>query len=100
MFSLHRLVKDVLGSWTACSRASELRGGGVQAHEKALIGWIFVLSKHNWYVGGVQEFGVLSECDDRLHRDGIVTGYVSRSDDPVCETSQQFPLWQTEEMGP
>ncbi|MQM07162.1 hypothetical protein Taro_040000 [Colocasia esculenta] len=56
MFSLHWLVMDVLGLWTACSRALELRGGGVQAYEKALIGWIFVLSFVAFGVLGVALF--------------------------------------------
>ncbi|MQM19854.1 hypothetical protein Taro_052867 [Colocasia esculenta] len=34
--------KEVPGSWEEARGSSELRGGGLQAYEKGLLGWIFI----------------------------------------------------------
>ncbi|MQL94944.1 hypothetical protein Taro_027607 [Colocasia esculenta] len=52
------------------------------------------LAKATGYVASVQEIGVSTDRDLRVHRDDIATRYVSR------ETSQQFPPRRTEKMGP
>ncbi|MQL69720.1 hypothetical protein Taro_002012 [Colocasia esculenta] len=72
----------VLDSWTASSRALELGEGGVLAYEKALIGWIFVLSALSRHV--------LIATGSRVAFWFLVA---------IGETSQQFPPRRTEETG-
>ncbi|MQL88808.1 hypothetical protein Taro_021370 [Colocasia esculenta] len=62
VLQLHEVVLDkdsegVLGSWTVALGALELGGGGVLAYEKALIGWIFTLSKRDGYVAASRSLG-------------------------------------------